>query len=653
MAEASNKEGDSKVTMSIKIGAGISGLVFLVLVVPAVLAMAYNDKILPSLEIGNLQVGGQSEAEVRSELSQAITKLESEGITVHYQNGEGEETLVVPVNNVADLDLAVATVVNFGKEGNLIKRGWRVLSSWTGQAEMDLPGIKVKPEQITELVKNTLAPLEHPAEEANLKVISANPFKYEVTTSTPGVIFEYTSVGDQVLQAWKNLKVPQVVVASVVDDPEISQAEVNAYLAEKGPGTALVFANPILLTHYDAHTKRPYQWSISKTQLAEWVQLKRNEQGLYLAIRTEAVADFVSGTIKKVVDKEPSDATFILNAAGTKATKFIGARPGVTVDLKATEEGIEKIFETRTFGQTAATSTPLVVTTVAPKLKTEDTNDLGIKEILGYGTSYFSGSPRNRILNIKNAVLNKLNGTIVKPGEEFSLVNTLKPFTLEAGYLPELVILGNRITPEIAGGLCQVGTTMFRAAMNSGLTITARTNHGLVISYYNDLSNGKPGTDATIYEPNPDFRFRNDTGHHVLISTDMNVNTGELTFYVWGTNDGRKAYFTPPQVLQWIPAGSAQTIETSDLIPGKKECQGAHPGAMTTFNYVRVLANGTKEVREFKSTYRAVPATCYVGRDPNAIPAEPVPGDPATPVQPGESTPVPFFDPASDLVPAN
>ncbi len=630
---------ENKMNQSVKVVAGISAGVFVVLAVLIGFGLAYSDRILPSLEVGQLNLGGKSESEVRQELSRVIEQMNEKGITVKYNRGQSEETVVVPVESVADLDLAVAAVVQYGKQGNIVRRGWQVLTSLFGQAEIPLPGLLMNEAKVTELVQTNLKTLESPAKNADFKVLSTNPFKYQVTTSSPGVVFDYTGVGERVMLAWQEATIPTVNINSRVDEPNVSEADVLSIASS----TATVFASPIVLTHYDAHTKRPYQWSISKQQLADWSEVKRNESGVYLAISTEAVANFVSGTIKSVVDKAPADAIFKLNAAGTKATQFVGARPGVTVDLNATEQGIEKVFATRLGGE-AATSTALVIATVDPKVKTEDTNDLGIKEILGYGTSYFSGSPRNRILNIKNAVINKLNGTIVKPGEEFSMVNTLKPFTLEAGYLPELVILGNRITPEIAGGLCQVGTTMFRAAMNSGLNITARTNHGLVVSYYNDLSNGNPGTDATIYEPNPDFRFRNDTGHSILISTDMNVNTGELTFYVWGTNDGRKAYFTPPQVLSWIPAGPPETIETNDLAPGKKECQSVHPGAVTTFNYVRTLANGTKEVREFKSSYRAVPATCYVGKDPNAPSTEP------TTNSNGE-TPVPIFDPAADLKP--
>lgn len=176
--------------------------------------------------------------------------------------------------------------------------------------------------------------------------------------------------------------------------------------------------------------------------------------------------------------------------------------------------------------------------------------------------------------------------------------------------------MGDRITPEVAGGLCQVGTTMFRTVMNSGLEVTARTNHGMVISYYNDPSNGNPGTDATIYEPNPDFKFRNDTGHYVLVTTEMNTSNGHLEFHLWGTKDGRQGSYNPPAVLSWIPTGPALTFETNDLPPGKKECQGAHPGAVTTFDYTRVMPNGEKKVVTYKSTYRAVSARCFVGRDP-------------------------------------
>src|SRR3990167_3183667 len=100
-----------------------------------------------------------------------------------------------------------------------------------------------------------------------------------------------------------------------------------------------------------------------------------------------------------------------------------------------------------------------------------------VLEILGTGYSNFSGSPTNRVKNIRHAVVDKLNWVLIKPDEVFSLLSALRPFTIEGGYLPELVIKGDEIKPEVAGGLCQVGSTTFRAVMNSGLPVTARRNH--------------------------------------------------------------------------------------------------------------------------------------------------------------------------------
>jgi vancomycin resistance protein YoaR len=206
-----------------------------------------------------------------------------------------------------------------------------------------------------------------------------------------------------------------------------------------------------------------------------------------------------------------------------------------------------------------------------------------------------------------------LNGLLIAPDETFSLLNALKPFETENGYLPELVIKGDKIQPEIGGGLCQIGTTTFRAAMNSGLPIVSRSNHSLVVSYYNDPANGNPGTDATIYDPAPDFQFKNDTGHYLLFQAEMDETTQNLRFTFWGTSDGRKGSYTPPTVIRWIGVGDPINTETLDLEPGEKKCQSAHVGADTTFTYSVVRPDGTVETTGYPSHYRPLPEICLVG----------------------------------------
>jgi vancomycin resistance protein YoaR len=167
-----------------------------------------------------------------------------------------------------------------------------------------------------------------------------------------------------------------------------------------------------------------------------------------------------------------------------------------------------------------------------------ETNSLGINELVATGESDFSGSPYNRRVNIKVGA-SKFQGLIVKPGQEFSFNEILGDVDGEHGFLPELVIKKTGTVPEFGGGLCQVSSTAFRAAMNAGLPITARRNHSYAVKYY-----APQGTDATIYPGVQDFKFLNDLSSHMLIRTRMEGDKLYYDFY--GTKDDRKVTFDGP-----------------------------------------------------------------------------------------------------------
>ena len=125
----------------------------------------------------------------------------------------------------------------------------------------------------------------------------------------------------------------------------------------------------------------------------------------------------------------------------------------------------------------------------------------------------------------------------------------------EHGYLPELVIKNNQTTPEFGGGICQVSTTVFRAAIYSGLKITERHNHAYPVSYY------KPyGMDATIYIPKPDLKFTNNTPGAIFVQSTIEGN--DLIFDFFGSKDGRTVTVDGPHTLAWNPDGSMKTVFT-------------------------------------------------------------------------------------------
>jgi vancomycin resistance protein YoaR len=284
----------------------------------------------------------------------------------------------------------------------------------------------------------------------------------------------------------------------------------------------------------------------------------------------EALKNYLTDEVAEQIDVPLQEAKFILENGRVK--EFAPSRDGVGLNIEKSIENIERNLD---FPEP---DVELVADTVKSKVTTESVNDLGIIELLGVGKSDFAGSPTNRRHNIKIGA-RSLHGVLIKPGEEFSLVKTLGDINGATGYLPELVIKGNKTVPEFGGGLCQIGTTTFRAALDSGVPITERQNHSYRVRYYEPA-----GVDATIYGPHPDFRFVNDTGNHILIQTRIEGDSAIFEF--WGTRDGRAAEKTEPKIFNVVPAPAIKYIETEDLPEGVKKCtEQAHAGADTVFTY--------------------------------------------------------------------
>ncbi|MFH1749602.1 MAG: VanW family protein [bacterium] len=168
--------------------------------------------------------------------------------------------------------------------------------------------------------------------------------------------------------------------------------------------------------------------------------------------------------------------------------------------------------------------------------RVDNLDELGIRKLISTGKSNFSGSPRNRIHNIRIGAA-KYDGVLIKPNETFSFNDTLGKVDASTGYLPELVIKANETVPEYGGGLCQVSTTTFRAALNAGLPIIERKNHAYPVRYYK-WPYTKYGTDATIYIGGSDVKFKNNTGNWILVQTRVE---GSLLFYdFFGDTDGER-----------------------------------------------------------------------------------------------------------------
>lgn len=268
------------------------------------------------------------------------------------------------------------------------------------------------------------------------------------------------------------------------------------------------------------------------------------------------------------INGEPEDAIF--KTENGIVTEFNPGKNGRDLDTKSS---IDQIISDLDAEKKEST---LVVIQTENNKKLAETNDLGINELIAYGESNYSGSPANRIFNIKVGV-NKEKGTLLSSGETFSFNKYLGPVDGEHGFLPELVIKKEGTVPEFGGGLCQVSSTMFRAAMNAGFPITERRNHSYAVQYY-----APQGTDATIYPGVQDLKFINDSPAHILIWPVLEKGN-HLRFYIYGTKDQRKIEFEAPYVYDKQPDGSMKA----------------------TWGRTVTMADGTIKKQVFKSVYQS------------------------------------------------
>jgi vancomycin resistance protein YoaR len=268
---------------------------------------------------------------------------------------------------------------------------------------------------------------------------------------------------------------------------------------------------------------------------------------------SQAIKSHLEDLARKV-NRDPQDAKFKVEEG--KVVTFSAATNGITLDVDKSIIKITDFLKKNDFSSAQNIELPFD----SQKSNTDyaDVNNLGISSLIGEGVSDFKGSPKNRIFNIKVAT-ERFNGLLIKPGEEFSFVKNLGEVDAEHGYLPELVIKNNVTEPEFGGGICQVSSTAFRAAIYSGLKITARRNHAYPVSYYNPQ-----GMDSTVYIPNPDLKFLNNTPNNILIQTV--IEGTKLIFRFYGTNDGRKTTVDGPYTFDKQPDGSLKARFTQHVI---------------------------------------------------------------------------------------
>ncbi len=295
---------------------------------------------------------------------------------------------------------------------------------------------------------------------------------------------------------------------------------------------------------------------------------------------TERLESALSNLDKQIY-KEPVNAQFTVT--NNRVTAFQESSNGEAIDYEKLIDTFQKHVQNIVKEESPKEITlQLPIKVLEPEVPTEKANNLGIVEVIGQGVSHYAGSIPNRAHNVALAA-SKINGVLIAPNEIFSFNKAIGNIDRYTGYKEAYVIQGGKTVLGDGGGVCQVSTTLFRAVLNAGLPVEERYGHAYRVGYYEQQSS--PGLDATIYVPTVDFRFKNDTEHHILIQSYVDPSNMSLTFTFYGTKDGRQVTVTEPVITSQTPPPEPR-YEDDPTLPKDtiRQVEHAAYGAVVTFS---------------------------------------------------------------------
>ncbi len=313
------------------------------------------------------------------------------------------------------------------------------------------------------------------------------------------------------------------------------------------------------------------------------------------------VIDSALSAIASQVNIPATDALFQFQNG--RVTSFRPSSNGKQLNVDEANNRITQAFHTAEETGQQHITVLMPIETVRPTVATDKANTFGIKELIGSGYSEFAGSTAERIHNVTLAA-SRLNGVLIKPGETFSFNDTVGDISAATGYQSAWIIKDGRTVLGDGGGVCQVSTTLFRAALAAGLPIVERHAHDYRVHYYEE-GGFKPGLDATVYGPTYDLKFKNDTPASILIQAKTDVTNLSLIFDLYGASDGRIAQIINQKLWDITPPPPDLYQDDPTLAKGVvKQVDFSAWGAKASFDYLITRGDATLEKTTFFSNYQ-------------------------------------------------
>ncbi|MBD3270344.1 hypothetical protein GF376_02360 [Candidatus Peregrinibacteria bacterium] len=568
------------------------GVIFLILTLfssaVVVLELISSDRVLPKVAIANVEIGYLKAQEAESMIKDSIEDFYQQPITFVLDEKRIEVTLPE-----LGIDMNIDDTINS------IPKYYFLEDSILSLITANLNSHEIKPYYDYDL-NNIEKILENKFSLQNLRAESAKFYLDEediiqIQAEKQGKKIDINSLNTQLQNKLNGLDESEIIINIRDEKPAVVAED----LEKNSDDLLLKLENEIKLVHQQD------EWLFkAKDHLDKFEYLKNNEQ-IIIKLSDRLLTEFLQPEIIDDIAIQTSDIK-IYHDQDDQIIFEGKAKDGVEVNQEKLADDLESAINTYE-GEVEVESKVM-----AAKVNTDQKlQNLGIQELIGTGHTAFAGSSPNRIHNI-NVAMDRFNGVLIAPGETFSFNDQLGPVDGSTGYKMELVIKSTGTIPEYGGGVCQVSSTAFKAALFSGLEIAERYPHSYAVSYYAQIDGY--GLDATIYPGVKDLKFVNDTPAHILIQAYTEGTEAFFKFY--GTNDGREAFIKNYNKFNHRSSGGTQLIPTNTLAPGqRKQVETASPGFDTTWDWIVKMPDGTEKKEEIVSRYRATANKILVGEE--------------------------------------
>lgn len=566
----------------------LAGAVATVVAVPvAALPARYGGQIYPGAAVHNVHLGGLTRDEAIARLHDSLSPYEQLAATFRFEQDIWTATLAevgASINYEATIDLAMA----HGRES----WGDRYTAFFADEfsAPIELV-IDWNSDKAYSWLESIAPAIDIDARNARLY---RGDGEIQMIDSIEGRALNRDSAVDAIEKAITSQEHADITLTTTAVEPEVSTAELEPYKSQ----AIRLIGEQIVLKHNGLN------YPVSAEHLAQALIIDESNKP---RIDPEKLSDRLNA-IAADMYVAPQNAMLGWDAGLYVVKDDVD---GLEMDREAAEQLVIEL------AQSDERSAEMPTRPAKARARADNLDELGIETRLAYGSSSFAGSSWERATNVGVAA-NNISYKLVAPGETFSYNRLQGPITEETGFVSGSIISGDWTATDIGGGVCQVSTTVFRAAARAGFLFSEWHPHTWRLAFY-EADGSPPGFDAAIYIPTGpgqmtlDLTFTNVLDSWLLLM--MVVDGSTVSAHLYGKDPGWEVTFGNVQVSEPIPAGDPVERENAELARGERRwVSGSSPGYTVVLPRTVVAADGTIiSDGEFVSNFVPQPEIWEVG----------------------------------------